>query len=63
MNYKILPTREFSQDFKELDKLDQERIKKKVEELGKDPARYKHLQYNLRGSCRLWVSKLRIIFS
>jgi len=33
MNYKILPTKEFSKDFKKLDSLMQKRIKNKVEEV------------------------------
>lgn len=33
MNFKILPTKEFSKDFKKLDKFMQERIKKKIEEV------------------------------
>ena len=45
MSYKILITKEFSKDFKKLDKQFQDRIKKKVEEVAEDPARYKHLHY------------------
>ena len=63
MSFKILPTKEFYQDFKKLDKHLQERIKKKIEEVAEDPTRYKHLHYDLSGSCRLWIGKLRIIFS
>jgi len=63
MSYRILPTREFSRDFKKLEGFDQERIKKKVEEPSRDSTRYNHLHYDLKGSCRLWVGKLRIIFS
>ena len=63
MGYKILPTREFSKDFKKLDKQFQDRIKKKVEEVAEDPTHYKHLHYDLNDSCRLWIGKLRIIFS
>ena len=63
MSYKILPTKEFSKDFKKIDKQFQERIKKKVEEIAQDPTRYKHLHYDLKGSCRLWIGKLRIVFS
>ncbi len=63
MNYKILPTKEFEKDFKKLDNSIQIRIKKKVEEISQDPTRYKHLHYNLKESCRVWVGKLRIIFS
>ena len=63
MNYKILPTKEFSKDFKKLDSQLQNRTKKKIEDIAEDPTRYKHLHYDLSGSCRLWVGKLRIIFS
>lgn len=63
MSYKILPTREFEKDFKKIDSFMQERIKKKFNEVAKNPERYKHLHYNLIGSCRIWVGKLRIIFS
>ncbi len=63
MNYKILPTIEFSKDFKKLDYQLQKRIKDKVEEAAENPTRYKHLHYDLKNSCRLWVGKLRIIFS
>jgi mRNA-degrading endonuclease RelE of RelBE toxin-antitoxin system len=63
MSYKILPTKEFSKDFKKLDKQLQDRIKKKLEETAEDPTLYKHLHYDLKGSCRLWIGKLRIIFS
>ena len=63
MNYKILPTKEFSKDFKKLDNQLQDRTKKKIEDIAEDPTRYKHLHYDLSGSCRLWIGKLRIIFS
>ena len=63
MIYKILPAKEFSKDFKKLDKQLQVRIKKKIEEVAEEPIRYKHLHYDLKGSCRLWIGKLRIIFS
>ena len=63
MTYKILPTKEFEKDFKKIDSFMQERIKKKVEEIAKNPTRYKYLHYDLAGSCRLWIGKLRIIFS
>ena len=63
MSFKIFPTKEFSKDFNKLDKHLQERIKKKIEEVAEDPTRYKHLNYDLSGSCRLWIGKLRIIFS
>jgi len=63
MNYKILPTKEFSKDFKKLDAQTQKRVKNKIEEASQEPQRYKHLHYDLTGSCRLRVGKLRIIFS
>jgi len=63
MPFRILPTKEFEKDFNKRDKFMQERIKKKVEEVSNDLTRYKHLHYDLAGSCRLWVGKLRIIFS
>ena len=63
MSFKILPTKEFSKDFKKLDKEFQDRIKSKIEEVAYNPDRYKHMHYDLSGSCRLWVGKLRIIFS
>ncbi len=63
MIYKILPTKEFSQDFKKLDYQLQRRIKDKMEEVAENPTRYKHLHYDLKNSCRLWIGKLRIIFS
>ncbi len=62
MTYKILPTKEFSKDFKKLDKQFQDRIRKKFEEVADDPARHKHLHYDLKGSCRLWIGRLRIFF-
>ena len=63
MTYKILPTKEFSKDFKKLDNTSQQRIKKKIEEVAEDPTRYKFLHYDLSRSCRIWIGKLRIIFS
>ena len=63
MSYKILPTKEFSKDIKKLDNQLQVRIKKKIEEVAEEPTRFKHLHYDLKGSCRLWIGKLRIIFS
>lgn len=63
MPYKILPTREFSNDFRKLDKHFQAIIKEKMEEVSENPERYKHLHYDLKGSCRIRISKLRIIFS
>jgi mRNA-degrading endonuclease RelE of RelBE toxin-antitoxin system len=63
MNYKILPTKEFSKDFKKIDSFLQKRIKEKIEEISKEPSRCKHLHYDLSGSCRIRVGKLRVIFS
>jgi mRNA-degrading endonuclease RelE of RelBE toxin-antitoxin system len=63
MSYKILPTKEFSKDFKKLDGSMKERVKSKIEEVAEEPERYKQLHYDLSGSCRLWIGKLRIIFS
>jgi len=63
MVYKILPTLEFDKDFQKLDEQLRKRIKNKIEEVAQDPSRYKHLHYDLKGSCRLWIGKLRIIFS
>ena len=61
--YNILPTKEFYKDFKKLDKQLQDRIRKKFDEVAEDPSRYKHLHYDLSGSCRLWIGKFRVIFS
>ena len=63
MNFKILPTKEFSKDFKDLDSKIQKRIKNKVEKISEDPTRCKHLHYDLKNYCRLWIGKIRIIFS
>src|SRR3989344_5283351 len=51
-------------DFMDSYRKSKEQIKKKkVGEVSEDPTRYKHLHYDLSGSCRLWIGKLRIIFS
>jgi mRNA-degrading endonuclease RelE of RelBE toxin-antitoxin system len=63
MTYKILPTLEFAKDFKKLDKQIQARIRNKMEEASLDPTAYKKLHYDLAGSSRLRIGKLRIIFS
>ncbi len=63
MNYKILPAKESEKDFYKLDLSFQQRIKKKIEEVAENPERYKHLHYDLKGSCRIWIGKLRVIFS
>ena len=52
---------QFVKDFKKLEIGIQERIKNKIEEVADDPSRYKHLHYDLKGSCRIWVGKLRIL--
>jgi len=39
------------------------RIKKKVEEISENPERCKHLHYDLKRSCRIWIGKLRVLFS
>lgn len=63
MSYKILSTREFEKDFKKLTSNFQLRIKKKFKEVAKNPERYKHLHPPLNDSCRIWIGKLRVIFS
>jgi len=63
MPYKILPTKEFEKDFQRLDKSSQKRIKNKIEEVSENPERYKHLHYDLSGSSRIRIEKLRVIFS
>lgn len=63
MSYKIIPTREFEKGFCKLDKNLQSRIVKKVDEIAENPERYKHLHYGLSDFCRIWVGKLRILFS
>tara|TARA_Y100000310_G_C20260695_1_gene613492 strand:- start:361 stop:612 length:252 start_codon:yes stop_codon:yes gene_type:complete len=63
MPYKIKPTKEFVKDFEKVDISVQKRIKKKIEEVSLNPQRYKHLHYDLKRSCRIWIDKLRILFS
>jgi len=63
MSYKILPTKEFEKDFKKLDSHIKEKIIKKINEVAENSLRYKYLHYDLKGSCRLWIDKLRVIFS
>ena len=41
----------------------QSKIKKKIEEVAENPARYKHMFGDFKGSSRIRVEKLRIIFS
>ena len=63
MIYKILPTKEFERDFNKLDKFFQNRITKKIDEVAENTERYKHLRYDLIGSCRLRIGKLRVTYS
>lgn len=63
MAYKILPTKEFEKDFRKIDSFMQRQIKKKIEDVAENPERYKHLHYELAGSCRIRIGKLRVIFS
>jgi len=63
MIYKILASRQFEKDFKTLDSIFQNRIKKKFEEVAKNPERYKHMRPPLNDYCRIRIDKLRIIFS
>jgi mRNA-degrading endonuclease RelE of RelBE toxin-antitoxin system len=63
MNYKILPTRQFEKDFKELSSDMQSRIKKKFLEVANNPERYKHMHPPLENYCRIRIGKLRILFS
>lgn len=63
MTYKILPTKEFSKDFRRLSRLLQRRIKLRIEETAQHPERYKHLPYALKNSCRVRIGKLRVFFS
>ena len=63
MTYKTLPTKEFSKDFKKLDRNIQQRIKSKIEEVSNNPESCKHLHYDLKNSCRVRIGKLRILFS
>ena len=63
MSYKIIPTKEFEKDFNKIDSEFQRRIKKKIEEVAENPERYKHLHFDFKGSCRIRIGKLRVIFS
>ena len=63
MTYKILPTKEFEKDIYKLDKNFQDRIKKKINEVAENPERYKHLHYDFKGSCRIRIGKLRVVYS
>jgi len=59
MRYRILPTKEFVKDFRKIDAVMRQRIKRKMEEVSKDPTRYKHLHYDLKDSCRVRIGSLR----
>lgn len=63
MSYRILPTKEFEKDFKKFDYLSRQRIKRKMSEVAREPTRYKHLHYTLKGTCRVRIGKLRVLFS
>lgn len=63
MSYKIVPTKEFEKDFKKLDKNIQTQIKDKFEKVAENPERFKHLRFDFKGSCRIWIGKLRVVFS
>ena len=63
MSYKVLPTKNFVKDFDKLDDKLRDRVKKKINEVSENPTRYKHLRYDAIGSCRLWVGKLRVIYT
>jgi len=64
MSYKILPTKQYSIDFKKLrDKKTKGKIKKKIEEVSEDPTRYKRLHYELKDSFRIRIGPYRIIYS
>ncbi len=63
MAYEIKPTKEFEKDFRKIDSFMQKRIKKKIQEVAENPERHKHMHYDLKDSCRIWIGKLRIIFS
>ncbi|PIN91370.1 hypothetical protein COU57_01000 [Candidatus Pacearchaeota archaeon CG10_big_fil_rev_8_21_14_0_10_32_14] len=63
MTYEIKLTKEFEKDFNKVEVNLQKRIKKKMEEVAENPLRYKHLHYDLKDSCRIWIDKLRVVFS
>lgn len=63
MTYEIESSKRFEREFKKLDSFIQKRIKKKFLEVAKDPTRYKHLHPPLQEYCRIWIDKLRILFS
>jgi len=63
MSYRILPTKEFGRHFKKVGSDLQLRIKRKIEEIAENPARYKHMHFEFKGRCRIRIGKLRVIFS
>lgn len=63
MPYKILPTKEFARDFSKIAPSEREQVKNKIEETAENPERYKRLHYDLKGSFRLRIGKLRVIYS
>ena len=64
MSYNILPTKQFSKDFKRIkDKKFERAIKSKIEEVSQDPERYKRLHYELKGSFRVRIGSFRVIYS
>lgn len=53
MTYKILPTKEFANDFRKIkDAKAKQAIINKIEEAAENPERYKRLHYELSGSHR-----------
>ena len=63
VSYKILPTKEFESDFYSLNKESRDRIVKRIQEVSENPIRYKHMKFGFKGSCRIRIGKLRVIFS
>ena len=64
MSYRILPTKQFAKDFRNLkDRKIQDAIKRKIEEVSKNPTRYKRLHYALSGSYRIRIGPYRILYS
>ena len=64
MSYNILPTKQFSKDFKRIkDKKFERAIKSKIEEVSQDPKRYKRLHYELKGSFRVRIGSFRVLYS
>ena len=63
MKCKILLTKDFERDFEKLDVTFQSRIKKKIDEVAENPTRYKHMFGDFKGSSRIRIGKLRVVFS